>query len=56
MSEEENKDIKKTPEPKKGQRFDMYHFFSRNDVILAIGVILALLVFLLSLYLQAETV
>ena len=48
-----SKDNQKAAEEKKGQRFDMYHFFSRNDVILVIGVILALLVFLLSLYLQA---
>lgn len=31
----------------KGATFDMYHFFSRKDVILAAAVIVALLLYLM---------
>lgn len=34
--------------PEKGQTFDMYHFFSRKDVILVAAVIIALLLYFIS--------
>lgn len=36
---------KETQEPEKGATFDMYHFFSRKDVIAAAAVILSLLLY-----------
>ena len=35
----------KKPEKDQSKTFDMYHFFSRKDVILAIGFIIAFLIF-----------
>lgn len=40
----------------KGQNFDMYHFFSRKDVILVAIVILALLLYFLSYFFTGSEV
>lgn len=45
-----SKDDQKDKPLKEGQNFDMYHFFSRKDVILVVIVIVALLLYLLSAY------
>lgn len=39
-----------------GQTFDMYHFFSRKDVILVAAVIIALLLYFLSRHFTATPV
>ncbi len=39
-----------------GQTFDMYHFFSRKDVILVAAVIIALLLYFLSKHFTATSV
>ncbi len=46
----------KTEKKKDGVTFDMYHFFSRKDVILAVLVILAFLLYALSLFFMGEKV
>ena len=45
MSEDQSKETEETEG--KGATFDMYHFFSRKDVLLAGAVILLLLLYVL---------
>jgi len=49
-----SKEKKNQKEPEVLKTFDMYHFFSRKDVILVIAFIIAFLIFSLAILLSPQ--